>query len=143
MPRKARTRPLHDRGGARCRWWSEPEDRWRALGRIERFVEPAILLVLRDRETYGYDLAAQIEQLGGERIDLGNFYRLLRTLEEEQLVASRWRGEPGAPRAKRMYRITPEGRLVLDAWAEALHATQQTLRGYLRRYDEKKRAKKK
>jgi poly-beta-hydroxybutyrate-responsive repressor len=136
MPRRPRTRPLHDRGGARCRWWSEPEDRYRAHGRVERFVEPALLLVLSDGQTHGYDLAEHIEELTGERVDLGNLYRLLRTLEDEDMVVSKWRDDqPG--RAKRVYRITPEGRLVLDAWADALRDTQQTVRGFLRRYDER------
>jgi poly-beta-hydroxybutyrate-responsive repressor len=105
-------------------------------GRVERFVEPALLLVLRDVETHGYDLADAVEQLDpGERVDLGNLYRLLRALEEEGIVESTWRDDlPG--RAKRTYRLTKEGRRVLDAWAEALRETQQTLKGFLRRYEE-------
>ncbi len=74
----------------------------------------------------------------GERIDLGNLYRLLRALEDDDMVISRWRDDRDA-RAKRTYRVTAEGRLVLDAWAEALRATQQSLRSFLRRYDEGKK----
>jgi PadR family transcriptional regulator len=128
------------RGGARCRWWSEPERSWRAHGRVERFVEPALLLVLRDVETHGYELAEEVEAIDpDERVDLGNMYRLLRTLEDEGLVASTWHDElPG--RAKRTYRLTADGRRVLDAWAEALRTTQHTIRGFLRRYDEGKKS---
>ena len=124
-----------DRGGSRCRWWSAHDQRWRVHGRIERFVEPALLLVLRDVETHGYDLADAVEQLDpDERVDLGNLYRLLRALEQEGIVESTWRDDlPG--RAKRTYRLTKEGRRVLDAWAEALRDTQQTLKGFLRRYE--------
>jgi poly-beta-hydroxybutyrate-responsive repressor len=105
---------------------------------VERFVEPALLLVLSDGQTHGYDLAEHVEALTGERVDLGNLYRLLRTLEDEDMVVSKWRDDqPG--RAKRVYRITPEGRLVLDAWADALRETQQTIRGFLRRYEERKK----
>jgi PadR family transcriptional regulator PadR len=127
------------RGGARCRWWNEPEGSWHAHGRIERFVEPALLLVLRDVETHGYDLADEVEAMDAEeRVDLGNLYRLLRSLEAEGLVSSTWRDElPG--RAKRTYRLTADGQHVLDAWAEALRGTQQTIRGFLRRYDEGKK----
>ena len=140
MPRRNRVRPLHDRVGARCRWWSEPEDRWRAHGRVERFVEPALLLALSDGETHGYDLADRVETISGERVDLGNLYRLLRSLEDDDMVVSKWRDDPG--RAKRTYRITVEGRLVLDAWVEALRDTHQMLRSFLRRYDEKNERKK-
>jgi PadR family transcriptional regulator PadR len=138
MPRHPRHRPLHDRGGARCRWWSEPDDRWRAHGRVERFVEPALLLALSNGETHGYDLAEQIEAISGERVDLGNLYRLLRSLEDDDIVVSKWRDDRSG-RAKRTYRITAEGRLVLDAWVDALRDTQQMLRGFLRRYDERKK----
>jgi PadR family transcriptional regulator, regulatory protein PadR len=128
---------LPERGGSRCRWWSEQDQRWRVHGRVERFVEPALLLVLRDVETHGYDLADAVEQLDpGERVDLGNLYRLLRALEAEGIVESTWRDDlPG--RAKRTYRLTKEGRRVLDAWAEALRETQQTLKDFLRRYEER------
>ena len=62
---------------------------------MERFVEPALLLLLRDGETHGYDLA---DALGGlvpdERIDLGNLYRLLRALEADGLVQLPLEGRP-------------------------------------------------
>ena len=127
-----------ERIGSRCRWWSETDNAWRVHGRVERFVEPALLLVLRDTETHGYDLAEAVEALDpDERVDLGNLYRLLRALEEEGIVTSQWRDDlPG--RAKRTYRLTAEGRRVLDAWADALRNTEKTVRSFLRRYDEGK-----
>ncbi len=82
--------------------------------RVERFVEPALLLLLRDGETHGYDLAESLaEMVPDERFDLGNLYRLLRSLEEDGLVRSRWRDDlPG--RVKRTYELTDDGRAVLD-----------------------------
>jgi poly-beta-hydroxybutyrate-responsive repressor len=120
---------------ARCRWWGD--DRWEVLARVERFVEPALLLVLRDTEMHGYDLAAAVEAMtDDERVDLGNLYRLLRALEEEGLVTSTWRDDlPG--RAKRTYRLTDDGRHVLDAWADSLRGTRSTIDGFLTRYDER------
>ena len=103
--------------------------------RVERFVEPALLLVLRAEEVHGYDLAARLETLApDERVDLGNLYRLLRSLEEEGLVASRWRDDlPG--RIKRTYTLTPAGEQLLDAWAGALRASNETTAAFLRRYE--------
>ena len=72
--------------GARCRWRTGP-GQWEVHARIERFVEPALLLVLRDGETHGYDLAEALAELApDDAVDLGNLYRLLRSLEVEGLV---------------------------------------------------------
>ncbi len=120
---------------ARCRW-RQADGGWTVRARIERFVEPALLLVLRDGETYGYDLADSLaELLPDERVDLGNLYRLLRSLEDEGLVRSRWRDDlPG--RVKRTYELTDDGRAVLAAWAEALDRATSTLAAFGRRYHE-------
>jgi PadR family transcriptional regulator, regulatory protein PadR len=106
--------------------------------RIERFVEPALLLLLRDGETHGYDLADTLAEIAGpdERIDLGNLYRLLRALEFEGIVASRWRDDlPG--RTKRTYELTEVGERLLDAWAEALRVNQTVVSGFLSRHERK------
>ena len=104
--------------------------------RVERFVEPALLLLLRDGETHGYDLAESLAELvPDERIDLGNLYRLLRSLEEEGIVRSRWRDDlPG--RVKRTYELTDDGQQVLAAWATALARTTDNLAAFQRRYQE-------
>jgi poly-beta-hydroxybutyrate-responsive repressor len=97
-------------------------------------VEPALLLLLRDGETHGYDLAESLAELvPDERVDLGNLYRLLRSLEEEGLVTSRWRDDlPG--RSKRTYELTDAGRDVLAAWADALGRLTDHLAAFERRY---------
>lgn len=104
--------------------------------RVERFVEPALLLLLAGAEAHGYELAEQLGDLTpDERVDFGNLYRLLRSLEEEGLVTSRWQADAPGP-AKRAYAITDDGRAVLDAWAEALRRTNRTIGEFLRRYQE-------
>jgi PadR family transcriptional regulator PadR len=119
------------RGGGRCRWWEDDRDRWHVHARIERFVEPALLLTLARTDAYGYELAARIEELDpDDRVDLGNLYRLLRGLEEEGFVTSQWRDDlPG--RSKRTYRLTPEGRALLDAWTDALTAAGDRIDRFL------------
>ena len=107
---------------------------WEVHARVERFVEPALLLLLREGETHGYELAEDLAALApDDDVDLGNLYRLLRSLEAEGLVASRWRDDrPG--RAKRTYALTDEGRALLDSWAEAMTRARDTIAGFLTRY---------
>ena len=100
---------------------------WGVRARVERFSEPALLLLLRERPAHGYELLEALPALTGEaRVDMGNLYRVLRALEEDGLVTSRWEaGEPGP--AKRTYELTAEGRRLLDRWAEALTRAQGTI----------------
>ena len=112
--------------------------RWRVLARVERFAEPALLLLLRERPAHGYDLLERLPELTGEsRIEMGNLYRLLRGLEEEGLVSSEWDASSPGP-AKRRYAITPAGEQLLDQWAEALHRSQERTSRFLERYEERR-----
>jgi PadR family transcriptional regulator PadR len=109
---------------------------WQVQARVERFVEPSLLLLLRERPLHGYELLERIPELGVEgRVDIGNLYRLLRSLEDEGLVSSEWSAELPGP-AKRTYELTTEGARLLDRWAEALARAQQTIGTFLDRYEE-------
>jgi poly-beta-hydroxybutyrate-responsive repressor len=112
---------------------------WQVRARVERFVEPWILLLLRERPLHGYELIERLPELAGEgRIDVGNLYRLLRALEAESLVSSEWSAELPGP-AKRTYELTPEGRRLLDRWAEALREAQSDVQSFLDRYEQDER----
>jgi PadR family transcriptional regulator PadR len=120
----------------RSRWQTQAGD-WRVRARVERFGEPAVLLLLRERPTHGYELLEQLPELiGGERVDMGNLYRVLRALEDEGFVRSEWEAEAPGP-AKRTYEITGDGRRLLDVWAAALRDNQALIASFLARYDER------
>jgi poly-beta-hydroxybutyrate-responsive repressor len=118
---------------ARCRW--RVGERWLVRARVERFVEPALLLLLREQPLHGYDLLERVGGLLGEDrgVDLGNLYRVLRALEEEGLVRSEWHAEIPGP-AKRVYELTGSGRELLVSWAEALGRTRDEIDGFLERH---------
>jgi poly-beta-hydroxybutyrate-responsive repressor len=104
---------------------------------VERFGEPALLLLLSDGPTHGYELLERLPGLlGEERVDVGNVYRALRGLEDEGLVVSEWRADLPGP-AKRTYTLTDDGAGLLGSWLESLAA----LRDNLDRFDDRARAK--
>ena len=106
---------------------------WQVHARVERFAEPALLLLLRERPAHGADLLERLPELIGEqRVEMGNLYRLLRALEEEGLVASEW--DDG----KRTYAITDDGLRLLDHWVEALRRAQERTDTFIRRYEERR-----
>jgi PadR family transcriptional regulator PadR len=120
--------------GARCRRMVRP-GHWGVRARVERFSEPALLLLLRERAAHGYELLEALPAVTGEaRVDMGNLYRVLRALEEDGLVTSRW--EAGAPGpAKRTYELTAEGTRLLDEWAAALQRSRERIDTFLDRYE--------
>ena len=106
--------------------------------RVECFVEPSLLLLLRERPLHGYELLERLPEFGIEgRVDIGNLYRLLRALEEEGLVSSEWSADLPGP-AKRTYELTDDGRRLLDRWAEALRRARETIGTFLERYEERR-----
>src|ERR687895_1761635 len=83
-----------------------PDGSWEGRARVERFGEPALLTLLAQGPTHGYELLERLPELvGEERVDVGNVYRALRGLEDEGLVASEWRG--GRPRPPRSPHTPP------------------------------------
>lgn len=110
---------------------------WRVRARVERFGEPALLLLLREAPAHGYELIDRLaELLPEERIDMGNLYRVLRSLEEEGIVRSEWDEDAPGP-AKRTYELTDDGRALLDAWAESLEGAAEAIGAFLARYEAK------
>ena len=105
--------------------------------RVERFAEPAVLLLLRERPVHGYELLEQLPELTGERVDMGNLYRFLRLLESEGIVSSEWDTQAPGP-SKRVYELTSEGHALLDGWASALRDSQARTDTFLTRYGERR-----
>jgi PadR family transcriptional regulator PadR len=104
--------------------------------RDERFIEPALLLLLRERPMHGYELIELLPEVAGDetRIDVGNLYRVLRALEEEGIVASEWSADLPGP-AKRTYELTEAGVRLLDRWVESLREAQGVISAFIERYE--------
>jgi PadR family transcriptional regulator PadR len=72
-----------------------------------------------------------------ERIDMGNLYRILRSLERDGLVDSTWDEDASGP-AKRIYVITESGRRVLAQWVEAFAKIERQIEQFRKRYEEQR-----
>lgn len=124
----------HHRRRSRAR--RSVDGQWDVQARLERFAEPAALLLLRERPLHGYELLELLPPLVGEqRVDVGNLYRFLRALEEDGVVTSEWSADLPGP-AKRTYTLTDEGRALLDAWAAALGDARGRITTFLDRYSD-------
>ncbi len=123
---------MHRRHRLRARNRSRTESgEWEVRARVERFGEAALLVSLAARPTHGYELIDRLPELSGEdRVDVGNLYRTLRSLEDEGLVTSEWQPELPGP-AKRTYTLTSEGHAVLASWLAAVERLRDGLTVFL------------
>ncbi len=91
------------------------------------------LLLLLDRgATYGYKLRRELDAEGLDT-DPGTVYRILRKLERDGLVQSRWMGSVAGPR-RRFYRLTSKGRRLLDDIAVLITTVRDTHDAFVRAY---------
>jgi PadR family transcriptional regulator PadR len=104
--------------------------------RIDRFIEPCLLLLLRSEVGHGYELLEGLKQFGFSKnpVDSSTVYRTLRNLEERALVASVWDTSGPGP-ARRLYRLNEQGAALLDRWVIDLRETDRVLHHFLGRYD--------
>jgi PadR family transcriptional regulator, regulatory protein PadR len=110
-------------------------DRFCIKGKIERFVEPCLLLLLAEKPAHGYELMENLDQFDFDPRckDPGQIYRTLRRMESEGMVISVWETGESGP-ARRSYEITPDGRDVLAAWMQTLEKRMIMVRKLLTRY---------
>ena len=101
----------------------------------ERYIQPSILMALKDKPSYGYELIQVIGQFGfvEGQAPPGMIYRHLRDMEENGLIASEWETEGTGP-AKRVYQLTEEGAAVLDYWIAFMKKQAQRLLSFIERY---------
>ena len=80
---------------------------------------PVILLMLRQWNSYGYELMEKLAVFGLQAMNSGTFYRTLRQMEKDGMVSSTWDISVTGP-ARRVYSITQSGEAHLKFWAESL-----------------------
>ena len=102
----------------------------------ERYIQPSILMALKFKPSYGYELIKDISQFGfvEGHAPPGMIYRHLRHMEENGLVSSEWATEGTGP-AKRVYQLTIEGSEVLDYWVGYMKEQAQRLQGFIEQYE--------
>jgi len=97
------------------------------------WLTPLVLLLLRQWSSYGYELMERLTTFGWQLMNPGTFYRMLRQLEQEGLVTSKWETTQAGP-ARRMYAITAAGEAYLTLWANSLEQYQKLLTTFAQLY---------
>ena len=112
---------------------SKPDECRCKIERAPNFSQPRLLLELAKKSAHGYELIERLSQEGDVVPDPGNFYRMLRSMEEEGLVSSTWDTQNNGP-ARRVYELTGQGFEFLHTWAATIFQTHQSLTRFLSEY---------
>ncbi len=87
---------------------------------LKGVLEIAVLAVLSNGETYGYDILSRLENAGLNGVGDASVYGTLRRLEQAGHLRSRLAESTNGP-ARKYYAVTDSGRDVYRAGAETWH----------------------
>jgi len=96
---------------------------------LDKLLQPAILTLLAQHDLHGYVLVRQLAQMPvfqGQKPDTTGVYRTLRLMEKRGLLTSTWDTSESGP-AKRLYRLTPDGRVCLVRWTKTLSLYREAI----------------
>ena len=103
--------------------------------RINRFLEPCLLLLLHGGESHGYELLENLQKFGFTEnpADSSTIYRILRSLENRGFVTSKWSEGDSGP-ARRVYSLSSTGDEYLQIWVGDLQETDRILHCFFNEY---------
>lgn len=91
------------------------------------FLEPALLLLIKENPRHGYTLLSDLESLGVKNLHPSVVYRVLREMEELAWINSNWDTSQTQGPPRRNYQITPQGESVLQNWKNELGKTKEMI----------------
>ena len=106
--------------------------------RPRNWAQPVILVLLREWNSYGYEMMERMAELGFKAMNPGTLYRTLRHMEKNGAVKSAWDTSKGGP-PRRVYSITDVGEAYLDFWVKSLEQNQRNVDTFFRLYTGKPR----
>jgi PadR family transcriptional regulator PadR len=91
-----------------------------------------ILAVVSEGPSHGYAIAREVERRSGALFHLkeGSLYPALRLLEEDEMIEGSWEIQGSGP-ARKVYRITENGRGELSKRANEWAAYQQAIHAFI------------
>jgi PadR family transcriptional regulator, regulatory protein PadR len=99
----------------------------------KNFLASWLLLLLRNWNAHGYQLAQTLTAMGLGLVDPASVYRALRQLEKEGYVSSTWDPQDSGA-ARRTYTLTGAGEEYLQLWSRHLEQYQTVLNRFFEIY---------
>ncbi|RZI49381.1 PadR family transcriptional regulator [Lactococcus kimchii] len=94
-------------------------------------LDGALLLVISQSETYGYEITEKLEQLGFLSIAAGTIYPILQKLEREKMIQGEMRKSQEGPKRK-YFTITTAGQNRLKTFLADWQALTQAMQNLIK-----------
>lgn len=101
---------------------------------LRGLLDLCVLALLRDGESYGYQLAQALEAAGLGPVQGGTLYPVLLRLQRAGLVTTAWREGEAGP-ARKYYRLSDDGRRELTEVSAAWLGFADRISGVLKKGD--------
>jgi PadR family transcriptional regulator, regulatory protein PadR len=107
------------------------------IKKADRYIQPSILMALKEKPSYGYELLQNLERFGFVKGQAppGMIYRHLRDMEDNGWVLSEWKTDESGP-AKRIYQLTDEGEKVLTFWVDYMKRQAKKMLVFIEMYQD-------
>jgi DNA-binding PadR family transcriptional regulator len=102
--------------------------------RIGKFLDPLLLLLLKERPTHGYALLGRLAPFGMDFLSPTVVYRALRDMADRGWIASYQDEQATQGPPRRVYALTPQGEEVLACCVTQMQQTKETLGDILELY---------
>ncbi|MCE5245143.1 MAG: PadR family transcriptional regulator [Syntrophobacteraceae bacterium] len=100
---------------------------------LDKLLQPMILVLLDRERLHGYALVQRLAEspmVGTRKPDPTGVYRMLKTMEEREIVSAVW--DDSLKRLPRkIYTITPLGRECLASWIRTLRDYRDSIEAFL------------
>lgn len=105
--------------------------------RSGRFMEACLLVLLSEKESYGYNLLERLKEFDYDEnsINMSVIYRNLKRMEENDLITSKWKKSEVGP-DKKIYGLTKHGFEIMDLWMDFLDNRIDQLKIIKEKYEE-------
>lgn len=91
-------------------------------------VRPAVLAILAEQESYGYEIIKKVQELSDDEIQWaeGALYPMLHRLERQKLIKAVWKTAENG-RKRKYYRLNVKGKQELDLLRDQWNAASNLL----------------
>jgi len=97
------------------------------------FLEPAILILLNEKPSYGYKILEDLTDFEMGNVNASLVYRLLARMERFEWIQSTLEASEKTGPARRIYQLTDEGKDILKHWIEKLENQREKINKMIER----------
>lgn len=103
---------------------------------LRGYIDPILLSLLYDSDSYGYDLARQVKEMTHDSFELkeGTLYLAFKRLEKKGYVASYW--QEGQTAKRKYYHITTAGKQHIEMKKKEWQFIKCLMDGFYERIEE-------